>query len=257
MSDRAGGVTWTNNHSPLNGPVFDLILRDVSPDPLRGWMMDPVDKFAVYTLLERLRPACAIEVGTASGGSLQVIAHFARQVYTLDIDPACRGRLAGRFPNVEFVTGDSAVTFPALLDRLGREGAKVGFILIDGDHAEAGVRTDVRSLLAYRPRCPLYVLFHDTFNPRVRGAIARADWASSPYVHAVELDLTTGSVISKREMWGGLGLALMLPEERRGPPALNERQRPVFRCTKAKMYWSPAAFTARLARRVRNVFRKP
>jgi hypothetical protein len=47
-----------------------------------------------------------------------------------------------------------------------------------------------------------------------------ANWADNPYVHLVELDFISGTLNPSRafrgELWGGLGLAVLLPEKRSG-----------------------------------------
>ena len=130
--------------------------------------MQPGEQTALIALLAGLQPKVAIEVGSRYGGSMQVLHRFADRVISVDIDPTCRERLGGKYPKAEFVTGDSKATLPLLMERLTREGAELGFMLIDGDHSAAGVHADISSFLNYRPVCPLYVIMHDSFNPDVR-----------------------------------------------------------------------------------------
>jgi hypothetical protein len=197
-------------------PVFQALGRD----RLRYWQMAPAEHAAMIFLLSQLRPKVAIEVGTHLGGSLQVLSHFSERVYSLDINPEIPRRLEGWFPNVEYITGPSGETLPPLLERLGRERAELGFVLIDGDHTSEGVRRDINNLLKFRPRVPLYVILHDGFNPDCRAGMRSADWASSPYVHAFDLDYVLGNINPapgfRNELWGGLALAILLPEERQG-----------------------------------------
>ena len=83
--------------------------------------------------------------------------------------------------NVEFVTGPSAQTLPALIERLQESGEPVEFVLIDADHTAAGVRGDVESVLRYRPtKRPLYVVMHDSFNPECRRGMKEAPWETNP-----------------------------------------------------------------------------
>jgi hypothetical protein len=197
------------------------------------WQMQPGEQTALVALLAGLRPKVAIEIGSRYGGSMQVLAKYAERVISVDIDPTCKERLGPRFPNAEFVTGDSRETFPPLMTRLEQEGAEVGFVLIDGDHTAAGVQADVRGLLTYRPKCPLFVVMHDSFNPPVRQGIRSAPWASNPHVHAVELDFVHGVLThdpeAYREMWGGLALAVLLPTPRPGPLTVTGRMDHQFR----------------------------
>jgi hypothetical protein len=186
------------------------------------WQMNDAERATLRSVLEWIRPQCAIEVGVYRAGSLGILAARATKVFALDIDPSCAENYAPRFPNVEFIIGSSVETLPALLQRLQASGAPLDFVLIDGDHSEWGVSKDIRSLLQYRPVKPLYVLLHDSFNPECRRAMERAPWASNPNVHAVELDFVTGRLVGREDpelygqMWNGLALAVMLPEPRSG-----------------------------------------
>ena len=142
------------------------------------------------------------------------------KVYSLDIDPKVPTRLEGRFSNVEYLIGRSAETLPPLLSRLQKEGAEVGFVLVDGDHSVEGVRTDIEMLLRYKPVTSLYIVMHDSFNPDCRAGLKAANWAGCPHVHAVELDFVPGAVNPspsfRRELWGGLALGILKPEPRQG-----------------------------------------
>jgi hypothetical protein len=61
---------------------------------------------------------------------------------------------------------------------------------------------------------------HDSSNPAVRKGIQESSWESCPYLYAVNIDYVPGQLYSrddiKNQVWGGLGLALMLPEKRSG-----------------------------------------
>ena len=88
------------------------------------------------------------------------------------------------------------------------------------------VRQDVDILLQYKPRRPLWVLMHDSFNPACRRGIKGAAWRSSPHVHWVDFDFIPGFLNSvpgwEDQLWGGLAAALMLPEPRQGDIAWGE-----------------------------------
>lgn len=45
------------------------------------------------------------------------------------------------------------------------ENESLGFVLIDGDHAAEGVRSDTNAVLPYAPVRPLYIVLHDSFHP--------------------------------------------------------------------------------------------
>ena len=106
--------------------------------PLR-WHMAPAERLSLIALIDALRPNISIEVGTAQGGSLQVLAEYSKRVYALDLE---QPQGVTPFPNVEHITGDSHETLPALLARLER----FDFALIDGDHSCNGVRRDIEAL---------------------------------------------------------------------------------------------------------------
>lgn len=200
--------------------LFPLINYALGTDKLQNWMMACSEKVALIFLLEHLHPKVAIEIGTRDGGSLQVLAQFCDRVYSIDTDPDVPRRLAGKFSNVEYLIGRSAPILPPLLDRLQRDGAELGFALVDGDHSADGVREDVDNLLRFRPIVPFYIVMHDSFNPQCRRGLRRANWSANPYVHAVELDFVAGIVhcapAYRGELWGGLALGILLPFKRQG-----------------------------------------
>ena len=124
---------------------------------------------------------------------------------------------------------------PTLLARLETDRAPLGFVLIDGDHSTEGVRADINAVLRFKPNRPIFVVFHDSFNPECRSGILTADWHGCPYVHYVEIDFIPGvfhfesfDTAPARSMYGGLALALMLPEKRNFDLQIHESQRGLF-----------------------------
>lgn len=192
----------------------------------RSWIMESSERVAMMALLQWLKPSCSIEIGTREGGSLSIIADLSSKVFTLDIDPNCING-ASRFPNAEFIAGDSHRSLPDVLRTIEDRGLKLEFVLIDGEHAEDGVRGDIERILRYRPTAPCYILMHDSFNPFCREGMLSAAWDRCPYVHSVDIDFVPGKLYPPGEtcygmqvggqMWGGLGLAVMRPEPRVGP----------------------------------------
>lgn len=195
-------------------PLLEKILGTAS----NYWLMTPAEQVGLIYLLEQINPCVGIEIGVRFGGSLQVMAKYCDCVYALDSDPDVPEKMEGRYPNVEYLTGLSSDTLPPLIDRLKGEEAKLAFVLVDGDHSSEGVRADINQILRYRPVVPLYIVLHDSFNPICRQGIRTAGWAESPYVHAVELDFIPGLVnpspAFRGQLWGGLALAILLPEPR-------------------------------------------
>ncbi|HYT88434.1 MAG TPA: class I SAM-dependent methyltransferase [Gemmataceae bacterium] len=197
------------------------------------WAMTRPERVALIQLVDLIRPPVAIEIGTQRGGSLQVIASRAGRVYSIDIDPAVAASLTGRFPNVEFRTGDSAVVLPAVLEEIEARGEELGFVLIDGDHTGPGVRQDINAVLRHVPRRPVHVLMHDSFNPPCRQGMLEAAWQGCPYVHHVELDFVGGvfldhAPVAAPDMWGGFGLAVLLPERRTGGVVIHQALKDTF-----------------------------
>ncbi|MFQ5642844.1 MAG: class I SAM-dependent methyltransferase [Thiogranum sp.] len=203
------------------------------------WMMTDAERSSLTQILRELRPECALEIGTYRAGSLSVLARYSGHVYSLDVDPSCRDRYAEQFGNVEFVTGLSQRTLPLVLEKIRAEGRALSFVLIDGEHAEGAIRSDINALLAWQPVVPLYVIMHDSFNPGCRKGIRTADWASNPHVHLLELDYVCGRLMpedegpSYREMWCGFALAILLPESRTTDLRIHANESMLFRAA----YW--------------------
>ncbi len=214
--------------------VKDILFGQYFPQ----WHMSVAERCTLITMLDALKPECAIEIGTAQGGSLSALAHFSKKVYTLDVDPTCRERLEAHFSNVEFVSGNSEHTLPLLLQHLQATDTRPGFILVDGDHSRHGVQRDIENIIKYRPLQPLYVVLHDSFNPECRQGILEANWAMSPYVHSVELDFVPGAFLSRperyREMWGGLAVAQLYPHERQQALIIQTDGELLFRTVKER-----------------------
>jgi hypothetical protein len=217
MSSNPNSPTFVHDHLPLH------------------WQMTRCEKYCFASLVEYSKSEVAIEIGTYKGGSLQVISAHAKKVYSLDIDPGCKEQLGHRFPNVDFRTGDSKQMIAAVLENIRRNGEKLGFVLIDGDHTTDGVRGDINAVLNHVPERPVYVVFHDSFHPQSREGILQADWLQCPYVHFVEVDFIPGvfhyhafDTAEPRSMYGGLAVALMLPEKRESALAIHESQRGLF-----------------------------
>jgi len=199
------------------------------------WQMAPAERLAMIALLEQIKPRVSIEIGTYEGGSLQVISAYSEKVFSLDLDPGVASRLAGRFSNVEFLSGDSRIVLPDLVSRLNASGETPEFVLIDGSHYAEGVRSDIESLFLLKPTRDVVILMHDSFNPSCRAGMREAAWADCPHVHEVELDLIPGNFSAEqfdtaesRSMWSGLGCAILKPTPRTGPLVVREWQREVF-----------------------------
>ncbi len=181
------------------------------------WEMTSAEKNALYNILNDLRPSVSIEIGTRFGGSLQVISRFSETVYSFDIDESVK-KLKSKFKNVEFIIGDSMKEIPVFLSEFKKTDKNIEFILIDGDHSQTGIKTDIDNILKIIPKKDIYVMMHDSFNPYCRQGIINAKWHECPYVHDVQIDFIHGifspTVETDRCMWGGFALALLKPQKR-------------------------------------------
>jgi hypothetical protein len=212
-----------------NGPTFCF-------DELQlHWQMTRCEKYAFTKMLEIANADVAIEIGTYKGGSLQQVSKYARKVYSLDILPSCKEDLGPLFPNVEFLTGDSKPLVASVLQTIRDRNEQLGFVLIDGDHSTEGVRGDINAVLNHIPTRDVYIVFHDSFNPPARAGILSANWQACPYVHYVEVDYIPGVFHHKAfdtatagTMYGGLAVAVMKPEKRKGNLVVHQSQQGLF-----------------------------
>lgn len=201
------------------------------------WLMSRFEKYTFLSLLEYLKPKTSIEIGTYKGGSLQMISQYSDRVYCLDLNSTFVNNLEGRFNNVSFKIGDSKQTLPDLVQQINNGEEILNFVLIDGNHTEKGVRTDINEVLKLVPKEPVYIIMHDSFNPACRRGILTANWEGCPYVHYVEIDYVPGVYhydspeIRARSMWGGFSLAILLPEKNKEKLSIFQSQRALFKAT--------------------------
>jgi cephalosporin hydroxylase len=190
------------------------------------WAMTFAEKFAMVGILERLRPKVALEIGTLNGGSLSVISKYSGRVLSIDPDPNIRQRLENQFCNVEFITEASQTALPRLIEGFNTNRDELGFVLIDGDHTEEGVRQDIQAVLKYRPVSALWILMHDSFNPDCRRAMKSIDWENNPHVHWINYDFIPGFLSNlpgwEDQMWCGFALAYLEARPREGKLAYGE-----------------------------------
>lgn len=202
----------------------------------RHWQMTRIEKITFHTFIKKIAPKTALEIGTYKGGSLQVLSEFSQKVYSMDITDEPKKNLEGLYGNVEFIVGDSKKLLPVFLKDLNKRGIGLDFILIDGDHSENGVRTDINNILSsYVPLSEMFIICHDSFNPGCRKGITGADWGACPYVDTVEVDFVPGvyhydafDTAEARSMWGGFALARLLPEKRQEPLKVHQSQLGLF-----------------------------
>ncbi|MDG7001400.1 MAG: class I SAM-dependent methyltransferase [Nitrososphaerota archaeon] len=192
----------------------DLFYRECN---LTDWQMTDSERLALKGILESLRPSCSLEIGTYRGGSLSLIRQYSSHTISLDKDPGVRNGLPD-YPNVEFVTGESASKLARLLSDIYDRNLDLQFVLLDGDHSREAVRRDLNILLgSISPRSRTVLVMHDTFNPSCRRGILEADWKTSKHLAFVELDLVPGRLIESPgagcgELWGGFGIAVFVAQ---------------------------------------------
>ena len=194
----------------MTGRRGAFFASDVAADV--EWQMHLGERFALEGLLRSLQPALAIEIGRAEGGSLRRIAAHSGQVHSFDLvpePPALREALG----NVTFHTGDSTVQVPETLASLGRDGHRVDFALVDGDHSAEGVRRDAEALLAADACRDTVIVFHDAANDDVRAGLDAMDLPAHPKVRLAMLDFVPGFLVQHgsyaMQIWNGLGLVVL------------------------------------------------
>jgi hypothetical protein len=173
------------------------------------WQMSLAERAAVEGVLCQLRPALAVEIGSADGASLQRIAAFSQEVHSFDLAPPSLP-----IPdNVTLHTGDSHELLPRFLTAMAEQDRNIDFALVDGDHSPEGVRRDLEDLLDCRALQRSVILVHDTANERVRSGIDAVSFSAWPKVRHVELDWLPGRLFAepalRNELWYGIGLVLV------------------------------------------------
>lgn len=223
------------------------------------WQMSTADRCALQIVLQQLRPALSLEVGTYRGGSLQALAEHSTRVISIDINPRIPNDLAELFQNVSFRTGNSSDCLPKLVDELNVNQEPVSFVLIDGDHTASGVNRDITAALSLNIHNPLVILIHDSFNPDCREGMKNVAWSENCHVHCVELDFTVGNfhadshdTASARSMWGGFACAILRPEPRKHDLQISERNREIHNTMRSRSRHAKNIFT-KLRNRARSL----
>jgi hypothetical protein len=219
----------------MKGNIGTPFYSGFAVDPQLDWQMSRAEKYCLIGLMEQIRPEVAIEIGTYKGGSLQVIQHFAKEVYSIDISTAPKKFLEPKFPHVHFLVGEGDKLVHGLFSQTEQAGKQLGFILVDGDHTCEGVQRDLHAILSYPHKNPFVILLHDSFNPQCRKGIRTMPYQRYPAVESVELDYITGSFWHNdtyREMWGGLAMIRVNPENQQ-PTEVMASQEQLF----LRAYW--------------------
>lgn len=175
------------------------------------WQMDPGERAALEGLLCQVRPELAIEIGTAEGGSLRLLAKYSGHVHSFDLTAAPQA-VCG-LTNVSVHTGDSHSLLAPALAQIAAAGRNVDFVLVDGDHSADGVEQDVRDLLASDAVNETVIVLHDTMNDDVAAGLARIDIAAEPKIARFEPGFVAGRLHYRdglhHQLWGGLGVMVI------------------------------------------------
>ena len=164
------------------------------------------EQAALRGLLAQLRPDVSVEIGTYRGGSLGLIAEYSREVHTFDL----ASHVDEHLPHVTYHVGDSRERVPAVLRELADEGRGVDFVLIDGDHARAGVAADLANVLDSAAVRRTVIVMHDAANEDVRAGIRDAGLAREKLAY-VNLSFYSPWEPTRRwsEKWGGFALLVV------------------------------------------------
>ena len=236
--------------------IGNPLLTDFKVDESLDWQMSRSEKYCLMGLMKKLSPDVSIEIGTFKGGSLQVISHYSQKVYSIDISDSSRKFLSPKFQNVDFVVGDSVQCITDIFQQIEKEGRRLDFILVDGDHTRKGVYRDLEAIFKYPHKHPITILMHDSFNPECRKGIRTFLESHTEFVTYAELDYVTGSYWHNgtyREMWGGLALINYDPQHAGQKLHINQSQRHLFESTylhSAHLLKDRLAFLFPLKRRI-------
>lgn len=175
------------------------------------WQMEPGERAALEGLLCQVRPELAIEIGTAEGGSLRLLAKYSGHVHSFDLTAAPQG--VCDLTNVSVHTGNSHSLLAPALARLAAAGRNVDFVLVDGDHSADGVEQDVHDLLASDAVRETVIVLHDTMNDAVAAGLARIDVEAEPKITRFEPEFVAGRLHYRddlhHQLWGGLGVMVV------------------------------------------------
>lgn len=107
-----------------------------------------------------LRPQTLLEIGTASGGTSLILSKIFSysQVYGIDLTDALHSNTLRNCENHHMIIGNSCEK--GTIEKLRKVCTQFDFILIDGDHSEVGVLSDLKN---YEPmlRKGGLLVFHD------------------------------------------------------------------------------------------------
>lgn len=130
-----------------------------------GCCQDAEELSILFGIVAAMRPALIVEIGCNTGGSLYAWAQTGAEVIGVTLGPHDPNDTCDPH-GATIIQGDSHHV--AIMDKLEKEldGRRPDFFFIDGDHSEAGCRSDW--MLAQRVHAKA-VGFHDISHRRVPG----------------------------------------------------------------------------------------
>ena len=164
----------------------------------------------------KLKPTAAMEIGTAHGGTLLILAHLAARDATIISLDLPGGRFGGGYPRWKiplyksFAKGRQSITLlredshkedtmRKAKEALGKR--KLDFLLIDGDHTYEGVKRDFNLYKGLVKKGGL-IAFHDIVrHPPETGCEVHKFWKEVKKKHEHE------EIIADRNQgWAGIGV---------------------------------------------------
>lgn len=183
-------------------------------------MQNPVEIAELVRVVQARRPRHVLEIGTAKGGTLFLLAESAAEdahLVSLDLP---RGRNGGGYPAWKapiyesFARAGRRITLlranshdPASRDEAARHAGPQGYdlIMIDADHSYAGVKTDFElysPLLAPGGMIVMHDILHNRFDPEIDVA---------PFWREVRARYPETSEIVGHPDQGNFGIGLVFP----------------------------------------------
>ena len=164
------------------------------------------ERTAIEGMLAMVKPRLAIEIGRAESEAYAGSPSTPTRSVSFDIVDASPD--LADLSNVRVLAGDSHVLLPRELRRIAGEGQHVDFVLVDGDHSAAGVRSDIEDLLNSPAITSTVILADDTLNEEVRQGLEEVDYDAYDKVAWVDLEFIPGYVARSA---GALGRVLGRP----------------------------------------------
>lgn len=193
------------------------------------WQMSPQERATFFYTLERLNGGLALEIGSYKGGSLRHLKEYFKEVVSLDIDHSALSQTINK-SNITLITGDSKETLPVVIEHLNDEGESLDFVLIDGNHEYDYVLADLENVLNYIPISRTTILIHDSWYLPSRQAICNSKKLKEcKYVHFVDTDFCTGTMMNDTTCIGGFCLIEMSSMPRTGNLVINQSSDLTFR----------------------------